>query len=771
MRFICDNCHAKYSIAEHKVRNKVLKIRCKRCSYVIVVRDPEAKKESDLPVAAAPSSAVIPSMSSAGLQSMVPSSSFQMRSDFAAPTAPKNPSSVTFASVERTQQKQPVAAPQNLSVHEPEQRSERTMVARISADWFRQIREEKNEQPTWFYAVHNSPVGPVTLSDLQTAVIRCEVLEESLIWNAGWPNWRPAKEASELHNVFVKARGGIAEPAPIPEDPEINNALAGIFEPSSPYKTMDESITRGSVDVDTDRDLYDDSSDEEGATSIQSIAAILQQGREAGEDVSALSAQLNEPEPQPVSFLSPEPARPEPAKPSFPSPLASLTPAARPEPTLEEPAPPKPFAPFSPSSALTPKEAPKGPSPLDWLNHAEPAAVEEPKPAPAPFGAFAKAEPKVEDNNPFGGLMGGRPRTNGASNGAMNTQSVQQESEKKAEMPFPAPVVERPAPAAPAAPIKNQDIAMESQALPASMGDLIESSEEAMFFDRSYKESGTGNEIFEVELPPLPVVLEEPADEMELSIDDDDILEELSETIKPRTGRNVLLAGAGLVIVLILLSSVIVNKQIEKNFEKRDKNIQKLINIPSKQLTDAQRKLQEELLRGSGRRELPPAAAKKAKKRYRRGPRRAVARLEPTATARVTKKATIDADILGRLARRGVSFNPGKASGSGAPKVTLASGVDTSLAKKILKEIEANKGQVAFCYEQYLKNLTVSGRLGVSLEIDSSGSVLNADPGSSRLGRSQLGRCIVRSMKRWRFTPFTGSSITIEVPYILKAQY
>ncbi len=42
MKFYCDNCHAKYSISDEKVRGKVLKVRCKKCSNVITVREPRA---------------------------------------------------------------------------------------------------------------------------------------------------------------------------------------------------------------------------------------------------------------------------------------------------------------------------------------------------------------------------------------------------------------------------------------------------------------------------------------------------------------------------------------------------------------------------------------------------------------------------------------------------------------------------------------------------------------------------------------------------------
>ena len=42
MRIFCDSCGAKYSIADEKVMGKVFKIRCKKCSHVIVVRGTSA---------------------------------------------------------------------------------------------------------------------------------------------------------------------------------------------------------------------------------------------------------------------------------------------------------------------------------------------------------------------------------------------------------------------------------------------------------------------------------------------------------------------------------------------------------------------------------------------------------------------------------------------------------------------------------------------------------------------------------------------------------
>src|SRR5580692_12202764 len=41
MKIVCDSCATKYSIADEKVRGKVFKIRCKKCSHIIGVRGGE----------------------------------------------------------------------------------------------------------------------------------------------------------------------------------------------------------------------------------------------------------------------------------------------------------------------------------------------------------------------------------------------------------------------------------------------------------------------------------------------------------------------------------------------------------------------------------------------------------------------------------------------------------------------------------------------------------------------------------------------------------
>jgi predicted Zn finger-like uncharacterized protein len=52
MKIVCDSCGTKYSISDDKVRGKVFKIRCKKCSHIIVVRGTEQTGAGATPAAA-----------------------------------------------------------------------------------------------------------------------------------------------------------------------------------------------------------------------------------------------------------------------------------------------------------------------------------------------------------------------------------------------------------------------------------------------------------------------------------------------------------------------------------------------------------------------------------------------------------------------------------------------------------------------------------------------------------------------------------------------
>src|SRR5262245_40403764 len=49
MKFQCERCKTRYSIADEKVRGKILKIRCKSCEAIITVREGGAQRQAPEP--------------------------------------------------------------------------------------------------------------------------------------------------------------------------------------------------------------------------------------------------------------------------------------------------------------------------------------------------------------------------------------------------------------------------------------------------------------------------------------------------------------------------------------------------------------------------------------------------------------------------------------------------------------------------------------------------------------------------------------------------
>ena len=143
MKFLCDNCGTRYTIADEKVRRKVLKIRCRVCENVMTVRGPRTKPPSRMPP-------VI--------------------------TAPPDP-----------------LAP----VTEPE----------------------------WYAAPGNAQVGPMPVERLTDLIEDGTIKRDTLVWNDGMDDWRPANDVTVLKIHFLPP-----PPPPPPPMPSLDDQDTRLFE-------------------------------------------------------------------------------------------------------------------------------------------------------------------------------------------------------------------------------------------------------------------------------------------------------------------------------------------------------------------------------------------------------------------------------------------------------------------------------------------------------------------------------------------------------------
>jgi predicted Zn finger-like uncharacterized protein len=145
MKFLCDRCKTRYSIADERVRGKILKIRCKNCSNVITVREGMPEPEVELP-AAEPRRSAAPALQAAFAQAMTSASSTSL----------------------------PMAPPQ-------------------------QLEEE------WYVSIDGEQSGPFRLGDAQ-AWVRARMSDDELFcWCEGFDDWLPVEKVSHFRGLRKKA--------------------------------------------------------------------------------------------------------------------------------------------------------------------------------------------------------------------------------------------------------------------------------------------------------------------------------------------------------------------------------------------------------------------------------------------------------------------------------------------------------------------------------------------------------------------------------------
>ena len=185
MKFLCDNCKAKYQIADEKVAGKTVRMKCRKCGHQIEVRAavtetsvstslPSPERGSDAPRTAAKGSLA---------------TSLSAQKPRAPMAASPNTSSALAGAFQRTVQDAPQSVPYpgrgpQASAHE------------LS------VTDE------WYVAINGVPVGPVRISELRRKAASGAVTEESLCWQEGLEEWRPVRSIPELAALVREAAQG-----------------------------------------------------------------------------------------------------------------------------------------------------------------------------------------------------------------------------------------------------------------------------------------------------------------------------------------------------------------------------------------------------------------------------------------------------------------------------------------------------------------------------------------------------------------------------------
>ncbi len=205
MKFFCEQCKAKYQIPDEKVAGKTVRMKCRKCSFLIEVRPHHVS-------ALAPPPAPAPAPHDGGF-GQDEDDDIDEKTSIAAPH--ENPLAQAFRRANTAPS--PVAAPAPVV-------------------------------GTWYVAIDGTPVGPITEAEFKERVDAGQVDPESLAWREGLEEWQPARNFAELAGFFAKPKPAPAPaPAATPRAPTRSAAARTASTPAPTRNVVPTGPTKSNV--------------------------------------------------------------------------------------------------------------------------------------------------------------------------------------------------------------------------------------------------------------------------------------------------------------------------------------------------------------------------------------------------------------------------------------------------------------------------------------------------------------------------------------------
>ncbi|MFO0658676.1 MAG: GYF domain-containing protein [Polyangiaceae bacterium] len=173
MKFLCDNCKAKYQIADEKVTGRTVRMKCRKCSHLIEIRavsDGQGAPEAapvEAPAAPAPAAAAPRPAAAAPRPGATRPST--------APAAPR-PGGLASAF------NKAVASPGGPASERPE--------------------TDPLDEQGWFAGIGGSPIGPMAGADVRAKIASGDLNSETLVWRDGLDEWAAARTFPELAELI-----------------------------------------------------------------------------------------------------------------------------------------------------------------------------------------------------------------------------------------------------------------------------------------------------------------------------------------------------------------------------------------------------------------------------------------------------------------------------------------------------------------------------------------------------------------------------------------
>src|SRR5450432_16445 len=206
MKFLCENCKAKYQIADDKVAGRTVRMKCRKCGNMIEVEASvtETSVAAKMPTEDGPKVGASTGVSAKqGAVQAAASGTPPPR-----PAAPP-PRAITGAVPMRAppgpaplvRPPKPDAPPESSSglagafskaVARPPQEDPSSVSAAMA------VLSSSSSTEEWYVGINGVPVGPVRLSELRRKASGGAVTEDSLVWREGFEEWVPLRTFPEL---------------------------------------------------------------------------------------------------------------------------------------------------------------------------------------------------------------------------------------------------------------------------------------------------------------------------------------------------------------------------------------------------------------------------------------------------------------------------------------------------------------------------------------------------------------------------------------------
>jgi predicted Zn finger-like uncharacterized protein len=234
VKFLCDNCKAKYQISDEKVVGKTVRMKCRRCEHVIEIGPIDAASPSltagdqvgGSELAAPdgvgrPEPSVPPPASTQRLSAVPP------RPAAAAPrpAPPPRPAGVARVGAPLRVAPTPAAPARGFEGHAATARALHPAVSEVASAFQRAAAEpiaapaappaasplaRSTSSEDWYVGVGGVPLGPVRLAVIREKAMTGAVTGDSLVWREGFDEWLPLKTFPELLELIADAQGQLS---------------------------------------------------------------------------------------------------------------------------------------------------------------------------------------------------------------------------------------------------------------------------------------------------------------------------------------------------------------------------------------------------------------------------------------------------------------------------------------------------------------------------------------------------------------------------------